>query len=280
MSFFKNLGDELGTGSGKGIVALITALWKIFCLFIIWLVSWQHQEGMSDWKRNSLRIAVGSFLIACLTVPGLTRFNLSPSAETTASTKPTQEVPHDAQLDVVSIGSYDGVHQKPPGEDSERVEVYVQLPGNTPSLVFPAEAYFKEIPDDDVQYYHIINDIPYFQYQLKKDLKPPQITVDKSLCAIVPAGRSIRFASVRPPIFTANMKNKVMFLMDIAKMPHRMRIAVFFNPNPPEWEFKKEESWWSLVKQWDKVDHSYVFIAEASEAKDIPYPRLGGLVCF
>ena len=68
MSFFKNLGSELGTGTGRGIVGVVSGVWKAISAFLGWLFTWQHHNNEQPVQTNSLRIAVISVLLAFIFV--------------------------------------------------------------------------------------------------------------------------------------------------------------------------------------------------------------------
>jgi hypothetical protein len=91
MSFFKNLRAELGTGAGKGFNAVITSIWEIFSMFCGWLFRWQYREGEHPLHTNSFRIAVWSFILALIFMPGLVRCSFTPTTKPPLENKLAEE---------------------------------------------------------------------------------------------------------------------------------------------------------------------------------------------
>ncbi len=253
MGFFKNLGDELGTGAGKGFNAFITVCWKIFCAFCSWLFKWQHKSNEHELHTNSLRIAIGSLILAFIFIPGLVTCSFSPK-------------------DLVNnkIVSPGGVYIKP------------NISIRSPSF-FPKNESFEIDYEQDVQHYREFDGMRLFSYHHRNNRSFPVIHIESDSCTVVPAGKMIGFQTNRPPVYAANMKDIVYYAEKIEYINFFKRNTVFLYALVDELKnfTRTSNSWKYVTTHWIEVDTSrYNIVAEALDKKDIPDNVAGGLVCF
>ncbi len=252
MGFFRNLGDELGTGAGKGINALIQTIWKVICVFGAWLCRWHHEKGEHPLHTNSFRIAVWSFIVAIIFVPGLVTCSF-----------PTPKV--------FTVNN----------EDATSATVLVQLQnGPLPSL--PPKEFF--VPSTESAWiYEEIEGIKYFMY--KDDGKGYALKkVNEHFCVTVPAGREIHFLGEYRPRHAVNMVKKVRYVKksEYSSPVWKTYLLFLALTHQSKEPYRKEESWKTLHNEWETVDTSYVFTATALPSSEIPDSNnvTGGLVCF
>lgn len=165
--------------------------------------------------------------------------------------------------------------------DESMLMVFTRL-NNMPTPTFPTKENFIVEVNDKVQYYFDYEGIRYIRYMVRSgwNWRDPQVKIDETLteCMIVPAGRGIRFATNRPPRYVVNMEAWTESMLDTEKMQNKDKVLAFLLP---VFYRIKIGSWRELVDKWGMIDHvNYTFSSKASEASDIPYPHLGGLVCF
>ena len=253
MSFFKNLGSELGTGTGRGIVGVVSGVCKAISAFLGWLFTWQHHNNEQPVQTNSLRIAVISVLLAFIFVPGLIR--CSPGTST-------------SQNSFTSTSS---------ANSEGKVKVVVNLE-KTSMSVFPDKDKFAIQKETDILYYKYIEGKKLYLYHARVDGKPPFIKLGVDTCAAIPAGYKVILISLSPPMFAINMENTVQyvkrndFLTLGEKIEHFLRLKeelVFMN------------SWKFVSDNWNAVDYDkYAIVAKALDQSQIDPETGGGVVCF
>ena len=253
MSFFKNLGEELGTGAGKGINTFFATCWKILCVFCSWLFKWEHKSNEGEFKTNSFRIATGSLILAVIFVPGLV----------TCSFKiPKIEDPSQESIKTVSLK--------------------VSLSKKSIPY-FPKNNRFEINHEQGVQRYDDLGGIPFFSYHERNDGKRPVIRVDRKLCAVVPAGKEISFITNRPPVYVANMENELHYATKVEFLSFfkKNTAALFYLIGGRNAVVHTVDDWEYVFDNWGKVDsENYSIASVALPKKEILDNVAGGLVCF
>ncbi len=245
MSFFKNLGDELGTGLGKGINS-----------FFSWICRWEKVEGEHQLRTNSFRIAVISFILSVTFVPGLV----------TCSFKPKE-----------TLGAYISSNN-----EKKYITITVQL-GNNEGYIFPSADRFIPKGDHETILYYFYEDrpidIPYFYYQKRNDAKIPLLYVKNNLCSLVPYGKEILLKTEMVPTYVANMKNTVLYVKKKETLTWFEKIEMFTRGQDI---FLKEVTWTTLINTWSNVDaKKYSILAQALDVHELVEKKAGGgLVCF
>ncbi|MCF7843703.1 hypothetical protein K9M47_02290 [Candidatus Gracilibacteria bacterium] len=253
MSFFKNLGDELGTATGKGISVFISAFWKVTCVYLSYLCKIERVPGEHIMHTNSFRIANWSLIIAILFVPGLVTCSFRPA-------------------DIVNnkILNPGGVYLK------------INLSDRPPSF-FPNSESFRIDNAENIQHYRNFDNMRLFSYHQRQSENFPTIIVDGKLCAVVPAGRKIGFKSLSPPVYAANMKNEVVYFIKMSELSFlRKQTALYYYlMDYMDGLQRTSNPWKDMVNEWSKVETGgHKIIATALDKKDIPDGVLGGMVCF
>lgn len=252
MSFFKNLGAELGTGTGKGVNAIFISFWKIICFYASYLFKIEHKDGEHILHTNSFRIANWSLLLALIFTPGLVTCSFKPSEILSTINKPN----------TVAI----------------KVALNIQ-----PIPFFPTNERFNIDHNQKIQHYTDINGIRFFAYHRRSGEKFPIITVKEHLCAIVPAGEKIAFDTHLFPVYVVNMKDIVIYdeKMNSISFFKRYTAVFYFLFGSLDKINQTSNTWEYLYNHWESVDtkNNYIF-GEALDSKDILDNIAGGIVCF
>ena len=246
MGFFKNLGDELGTSTGKGFAAIVSTLWKLLCSFASWLFRWEHKAGEHELHTNSFRLAAVSLILALLFVPGLVTCTFNP-------------------LKILNVN----------GSTSVRLNVALhkqEIP------YFPRKERFAINHDQNVQYYDDFGGRKLYTFHRNSNGKPHAIKIEGRSCAVVPAGEEINFLSVFPPVYVANMKDNVTYTKKEQYITLADRVMFLINPSKGS---MSSDTWIHISDHWGEVNPDTFFLhAEALDKKDIDEDTAGGLVCF
>lgn len=252
MSFFNNLGNELGTGIGKGTNTIFTSLWKTFCLFVSWLFSWKHKDGEHELHTNSFRLAIGSLILAGFFVPGLVTCSFNPQK---------------------TIDKYN-----PFQENKGAVAVVIQLDDGA-EHTFPVASFFVEAGDNRTLNYSNVGDTHYIHYPKTVKGETAFIDVRTRLCALVPAGKIIFFKTKYRPVYVVNMKNEVFYTKkdEFLTIPEKIYTLIF-----KEKTYRTVTNWQYLNVNWFTVEtDNHLIYAEALGQKVIvDNNAAGGLVCF
>jgi hypothetical protein len=260
MSFIKNLGGELGTGVGKGIVGLIAIAGKILWVCLTWLCDWKQNGKEPALRTNSLRMAAWSILLSIFLIPGLVTFNgTGNKAEDNNSEKSTS---------------------------NETIPVSVQLrEGEMPIL--PLAENFRTLPDGDTRYYVLIENKKYFLYMEPSKLGDiSKALVMDSSCYIVPAGRMLEFYTVQRPLIAINMERTLMRRLKNEANPYLLRILLSIKEMVAGKSLVaiREYSWKATFNSWEDshpVHENFTLLTvKAMSKEDIPGGAPGGLVCF
>lgn len=247
MSFFKNLGDELGSATGKGVATLISGIWKAFWAFCSWLFRWQHKTGEHEIRTNSFRIAVVSLIVAFIFVPGLVTCTFSPSK-------------------ILSFS------------DQKNVRLSVAL-HKQEIPYFPKKERFAINYEQNVQYYDDFEGRRLYTYHRDSNGKPHAVKMEGNSSAVVPAGEKIRFVSKIPPMYVANMEDKVYYIKRSQYVTTLDKIFLLFKTLPAG--FTNSDTWQFVSDNWEQVDFdSYPIESKALDKKDIDPDTAGGLVSF
>lgn len=254
MSFFKNAGDELGTGLGKGIVVLVATFWKALC----WLCRVEHKENEGTIKTNSFRIASWSIIFSIMFIPGLV--TCSRIIPDTISNNP----PFQQQKDTITIR--------------------VQLTDGSHPAGFPTQEFFEPLGDNTTNVYRDLGETRFFHYQKRTDGKPSRIRVNEKLCAMVPAGKEIYISTNFKPVFVANMENSVSYHRRYETLNSVQKFLIFVTRSAGDSRsYKTDNSWQFISDHWGEVVDSknFVITGRALSEKDlIDKDAAGGIVCF
>lgn len=263
--FGKKFGERLGEGMGNGIIRLVSVLFEatVYTLSVFgkWWFDWQKGTEKESWfQANTLRIAVTSFILAFFVIPGFVTISTNPPQNSGRNTPPATSGIQSSQEDIPAFN-----------------RVYLQLSiGPTPTA--PSSKDFTIMKEQNVIYYTMYDGIKYFRYtETPWYSKPITVDITGPSCSLVPAGKKIRFLSEIPPRFVFNMTNTVRSILDPRKIPKEdqsllMRLG---------YNRIQATSWETLRERWQFVHtDGFVISASAEDPNEIPYPHLGGMVCF
>lgn len=261
MSFFKNLGSELGTGTGKGINTLVSKLWKLLEGFLSWLFTPEYKSNEGWMKTNSLRIACWSIILSVIFVPGLVTCSNSNNSESTNS-KASEK------------------------DDNGKVSVSIQL-RKGPESIIPNTEMFTPILDHNSRVYTMVEGKKYYHFMEIKNLgEVSTALVDEPACVIVPAGREIKILVKHPPVFVVNMQNEVEMHVKREKTPYIIQLYLFIKEygTKDHYTSSKKEPWLYLYNNWADLEGLpegyFVIKGRALLNNQIKDNIKGGLVCF
>ncbi len=248
MGGFNKLSEQLGEGTGKGIVWVISKLFLgLFAAivgFFAWYrpSQWETPAGKDFLKHNTWRLAVTSLLVFFFVHPDFVKFSFT--------------------------------H---PEERSGKVALFVQLEsGDLPPV--PGKLYFQPVQEGSETSF-TANGITYIRYEESRNDATPFANIPPKGCSIVPAGKSSVLQIGVPPKAAVNMVDEVHFVARGVLQPETLSEKIlwplFGQPRivTRDWKF--------IRSNWSSVETSKNGISvTALKAHSIPYPHSGGLACF